>query len=296
MSSEEESESELTQSDHVGISEVNEAGSDNVSESEIFLFGRFKVSENGKTQRLSEVQVTSSELVIREVGVEDADSEEEIILLKDIVGCRFAQSTNNSSLDLHSSLSSVIGRETAPNEDQYVHIFAYVLQPTNRGILRSRKYYTLDFPSLEHQQMKSDNGRAEMWQSTIMNLIAGDTDTKIAAIEKRKMLVIVNPKSGPGKAHEIFKQQVANILTEAEIDYDLQITGTPNSGREFVKTCDINAYRSIICLGGDGIVFEIINGILDRVDWQKSLPAVKIGIIPCGSGNGLAKTISYAYK
>lgn len=292
MSSEEESETELTQSDHVGISEVNEAGSVNVSESEIFLSGRFKVSENGKTQRLSEVQVTSSELVITELGVEVDACQEEIISLKDIVGCRFAQSTNNPTLDLQ--LSNVIGRETAPNEDQYIHIFAYVLQPTSRGIHRSRKYYTLDFPPLKHQQVKNDNERAEMWRSTIMNLKAGDT--KIAATERRKMLVIVNPKSGPGKAHEIFKQQVANILTEAEIDYDLQITGTPNSGRKFVKNCDIYTYRSIICLGGDGIVFEVINGIFDRGDWQKSLAAVKIGIIPCGSGNGLAKTISYAYK
>lgn len=49
-------------------------------------------------------------------------------------------------------------------------------------------------------------------------------------------------------------------------------------------------------LGGDGILYEVINGLLERPDWEMALERIKLGVIPCGSGNGLAKAISAAYK
>lgn len=49
-------------------------------------------------------------------------------------------------------------------------------------------------------------------------------------------------------------------------------------------------------LGGDGIIFEVINGLFERPDWEMALEKTKLGIIPCGSGNGLAKAVSYAFK
>jgi sphingosine kinase len=105
----------------------------------------------------------------------------------------------------------------------------------------------------------------------------------------------VNPKSGQGKARELFQLRVVPIFQEAEIAYDLYITKKANFAREFVRTRDINTWRSIVVVGGDGIYFEVINGIFEREDWQQVIDETKIGIIPCGSGNGLAKTISYSY-
>ena len=52
----------------------------------------------------------------------------------------------------------------------------------------------------------------------------------------------------------------------------------------------------VVVIGGDGILYEVINGLMERPDWESLFPELKLGIIPCGSGNGLAKSISYAFR
>lgn len=44
----------------------------------------------------------------------------------------------------------------------------------------------------------------------------------------RKVLVLVNPSSGPGKALEIYQKRVVPILAEADMQLKLVITGTIN--------------------------------------------------------------------
>ena len=56
---------------------------------------------------------------------------------------------------------------------------------------------------------------------------------------------------------------------------------------------DISEYDAIIALGGDGILYEIFQGIHARSDEQKILSKLKFGIIPCGTCNGLARSILY---
>lgn len=46
-------------------------------------------------------------------------------------------------------------------------------------------------------------------------------------------------------------------------------------------------------MGGDGIIFEVINGMLERWDWSQVLKHLPVGVIPGGSGNGLARSIAH---
>lgn len=46
-------------------------------------------------------------------------------------------------------------------------------------------------------------------------------------------------------------------------------------------------------VGGDGIMFEVINGIFERWDWADCVQNIAVGIIPGGSGNGLARSICH---
>ncbi|KAL3284427.1 hypothetical protein HHI36_018586 [Cryptolaemus montrouzieri] len=46
-------------------------------------------------------------------------------------------------------------------------------------------------------------------------------------------------------------------------------------------------------VGGDGIVFEVINGLFERWDWSETVKNIPVGVIPGGSGNGLARSIAY---
>mmetsp|Transcript_10363 Transcript_10363/g.15599 ORF Transcript_10363/g.15599 Transcript_10363/m.15599 type:complete len:344 (+) Transcript_10363:1-1032(+) len=55
---------------------------------------------------------------------------------------------------------------------------------------------------------------------------------------------------------------------------------------------DISEYDAIIAMGGDGILFEIFQGIHARsTDEAQILCKLKFGIVPCGTCNGLAKSI-----
>lgn len=169
---------------------------------------------------------------------------------------------------------------------------------------RDRTTVTLRFRSFD--KYEDNHQEAQKWRLTIKSLInrevppfllqATGSPTMAAAYSQRdtrKTLVILNPKSGSGKARESFQARVAPILTEAEMSYDMYVTKYPNFAREFVRTRDIYTWKSIVVVGGDGIYYEVLNGLCERPDWERALDELPIGIIPCGSGNGLAKTISH---
>ena len=62
---------------------------------------------------------------------------------------------------------------------------------------------------------------------------------------------------------------------------------------------DPTEYHAIVCVGGDGIVYEVVNGLASRQDGLAVLSSVPIAVIPSGSGNGLVKSAlfecSHAY-
>lgn len=112
--------------------------------------------------------------------------------------------------------------------------------------------------------------------------------------ENKKLLVLLNPKSGPGRGRETFQRRIHPILQEAEKPYDVHITKYSNYAREFVRTKDIYQWCGLVMVGGDGIVFEVVNGLFERPDWENAVKELPLGVIPCGSGNGLAKSIAHA--
>lgn len=167
---------------------------------------------------------------------------------------------------------------------------------------RDRTTITLRFRSFD--KYEDNHQEAQKWRLSVKSLINREVPKFLQADspamslvytprDSRKTLVILNPKSGSGKARESFQQRVAPMLTEAEMSYDLYVTKYPNFAREFVRTRDIYTWKNIVVVGGDGIYFEVLNGLSERPDWELALSEMSIGIIPCGSGNGLAKTISH---
>jgi sphingosine kinase len=59
-----------------------------------------------------------------------------------------------------------------------------------------------------------------------------------------------------------------------------------------VQKIDINKYRAIIVISGDGLIFEVINGLIKRKDWKEALK-LPIAQLPGGSANGLAGSIAF---
>ena len=72
-------------------------------------------------------------------------------------------------------------------------------------------------------------------------------------------------------------------------DHSLRIF---DNSRELVAKQDIWRWRAIIIVSGDGLLHEVYNGLFDREDWLVSCQ-IPIGVIPAGSGNGLACSIAW---
>lgn len=182
----------------------------------------------------------------------------------------------------------------------YLYVFAYVLKKRSlrTELHRERTVLTLRFRSFdtfEDNMREADRWyRALRWQlhRTMEEIFVAPTSDE----RRRRVLVLLNPKSGSGNAREVFNMHVTPVLNEAEVPYDLYVTKHSNFAIEFMSTRVLDAWCCVIAVGGDGLFHEIVNGLLQREDWAHVLPHLALGIIPCGSGNGLARSIAHCYK
>lgn len=97
---------------------------------------------------------------------------------------------------------------------------------------------------------------------------------------KRKYLIIVNPISGTANKYKL-ADNVHKALTDN--GFDAEIAQTESSGHAFhlAEKAAADGTEAVIAIGGDGTVNEVASAIIET--------PTKLGIIPCGSGNGLAR-------
>ncbi|XWS39638.1 hypothetical protein CRYUN_Cryun18bG0072200 [Craigia yunnanensis] len=106
-----------------------------------------------------------------------------------------------------------------------------------------------------------------------------------------KMLVILNPRSGRGRSSKVFHGVVEPIFKLAGFKLEVVKTTSAGHAKKLASTVDISTCPDgIICVGGDGIINEVLNGLLSR-DNQKEGISIPIGIIPAGSDNSLVWTV-----
>uniref|UniRef100_A0A3Q4M3V8 sphingosine kinase n=1 Tax=Neolamprologus brichardi TaxID=32507 RepID=A0A3Q4M3V8_NEOBR len=107
-----------------------------------------------------------------------------------------------------------------------------------------------------------------------------------------RIMILVNPQSGRGQALQLFTGHIQGMLTEASVPYTLVITEHQNHARELVRKADLSQWDALVILSGDGLLFEVINGLMDREDWQEAIQ-IPLGILPGGSGNALAASVHH---
>lgn len=97
---------------------------------------------------------------------------------------------------------------------------------------------------------------------------------------KQKMLVVVNPFSGVGRQKRI-ETLLRNNLNRDLYDYEVRYTERIHHGTDIAREAVDKGYDIVTAVGGDGSVNDVIQGLKDS--------PVTLGIVPCGSGNGLAR-------
>jgi len=98
-------------------------------------------------------------------------------------------------------------------------------------------------------------------------------------VEQKKILFVVNPISG-GKKKTAFNKQVLEVLDLKKFNPTFQQTTKPNHAYELGKKAIEEKYDAVIAVGGDGTINELGSALVGS--------DIPLGIIPEGSGNGLA--------
>ena len=95
-----------------------------------------------------------------------------------------------------------------------------------------------------------------------------------------KTCFILNPKAGPSRRLDM-PALIARHFGGLETDYDIRLTEFAGHAVELARTAAAEGYAVVAAVGGDGTVNEVGRGLLGT--------AAALGIVPQGSGNGLAR-------
>ena len=101
-----------------------------------------------------------------------------------------------------------------------------------------------------------------------------------------KVLLVYNPFAGHGRAQKILPEMEA-YFQEKGIQFDLRTTDYHEHGIQIVTEADLSQYDGVIAAGGDGTLYEVINGYY-RNESKKKIP---LGILPVGTGNAFARDL-----
>ena len=97
--------------------------------------------------------------------------------------------------------------------------------------------------------------------------------------------------SGPGRAERDYHEKAAPVFDRAGIVCDVQVTAHKDHGIAIVRDTDMSRYDGVVSVGGDGLLVEVLQGMLARPDWQHTLATVPVAPLPGGSGNGLVASL-----
>ena len=95
----------------------------------------------------------------------------------------------------------------------------------------------------------------------------------------KKIAFIINPKSGTRSKLQ-YPQLIQRYFSEPDFETAIYTTKAANDGYYEAKRFVSEGYDAVVAIGGDGTVNEIARALMGT--------PVALGIVPSGSGNGLA--------
>ena len=110
-------------------------------------------------------------------------------------------------------------------------------------------------------------------------------DEVLAEILRPKRIVfIVNPKAGTNLQKHI-RKSVDRYLDHRQFIYGIWHTEKAGHAAELARQAQAEGYEIVVAVGGDGSINEVASALLHT--------DMVLGIIPAGSGNGLAMHLGY---
>lgn len=113
------------------------------------------------------------------------------------------------------------------------------------------------------------------------------------ALRNHTVLVLINPHSGRNRAERLYGRLAAPVFAACGLKTSVRATRYAGEAREIIKGLDIAAYSAVVCVSGDGLVHEVLNGLCDREDGAQALASLPIAQLPGGSGNALSLSLNH---
>jgi diacylglycerol kinase (ATP) len=102
----------------------------------------------------------------------------------------------------------------------------------------------------------------------------------------KRIAFVVNPNSGPRKKENIV--DVISRTMSGKTPFDILVWNDKNNFEEIRSQITSGKYTTVVAVGGDGTVNEVAKNVANT--------NIALGIIPRGSGNGLARTLGIPQK
>jgi diacylglycerol kinase (ATP) len=95
-----------------------------------------------------------------------------------------------------------------------------------------------------------------------------------------KLLFVINPRSGRRRRTSAVPGLLREFVTGRRLEAEFATTEGPGHATEIAREAVASGFSRIVAVGGDGTVNEVAQALIHA-------PAA-MGLVPCGSGNGLA--------
>ena len=98
--------------------------------------------------------------------------------------------------------------------------------------------------------------------------------------------LIVNPVAGAGRTFKNWPH-ISDLLKSIGLRFEHDITEAPKHAIELARAAVRKGYELVVCVGGDGTINEVVNGLYD----SGAIKDVTLGIISTGTGSDYVRTI-----
>ncbi|KAL9594680.1 MAG: hypothetical protein Q9219_006900 [cf. Caloplaca sp. 3 TL-2023] len=147
-------------------------------------------------------------------------------------------------------------------------------KPTLRNVVRiSTINYPIEKPGHTH---------AASWINSLLDRAYGVSQ------RKKRIKILINPFGGKGRAQKWYLRDIEPIFAAARCEIEVEKTQYRGHAAEIAEHLDTDAFDVVAACSGDGLPYEIFNGLGRKRDARRALKQVAVVQLPCGTGNAMS--------
>eukprot|EP00727_Mastigamoeba_balamuthi_P014029 m51a1_g9249 putative sphingosine kinase 2-like (531) ;mRNA; r:12870-14842 len=115
------------------------------------------------------------------------------------------------------------------------------------------------------------------------------------ARQRAPVLVVVNPFSGKRHAACAWTESALPVFQAAGLRHEVFETTAAGDAKRRVSEIRLGEYSAVVCVGGDGTLCEVLNGLMERPDWERATSGGALPVCPVPGGTSNA-TVQSLYR